>query len=323
MQSLDELGILAATNKSSIGVDYLRHYDEFLQPYKDMDDVLLEIGVAEGASLRLWENFFTRAKIVGVDINDKAKQFATARSSIEIGSQDNAEFLTLLANKYKPKIIIDDGSHRADHVVFTFEHLFPQMPYGGLYIIEDLHVHFGQGAPRWRGNATITPQRYLQDLIPRIISSINTRKTESISGQIDRVCIFPGVALFWKKSNEIRVNYNTIDRLNSLVSQSDNPKNLMLLAGSIAKKGGSLEKAKEFAQRAVDLDPTRLSSIITLSNILCMSGDEDGAISTLEQAAKITTSARDLELLGRKIRAVSQRKERKSREKTEEKIEAH
>src|SRR6266576_2946332 len=66
---LDWMGIAEGTDKSSLGGDYLRHYEERFGKLRDAELNLIEIGVLDGASLRMWVKFFSKAQIVGVDIN--------------------------------------------------------------------------------------------------------------------------------------------------------------------------------------------------------------------------------------------------------------
>ena len=143
--SLDMLGILEGTDKSSTcasGWDYLRHYERWFAEWKDEPISFIEIGVAAGSSLRVWSEYFPKARIIGVDANPDCARYATDRAIIEIGSQDDPEFLRHLCSKYRPTIVIDDGSHFAHHIVYTFEQMFPSLAPGGLYVVEDLEVHF-------------------------------------------------------------------------------------------------------------------------------------------------------------------------------------
>ena len=123
--SLDHIGITQGTNKSSLLVDYLRHYERIFSEFRDDNFTIIEIGVMEGASTRTWARYFPKAHIVGVDIDEKCKQYADERVTIEIGSQSDFNFLAELCKKYNPKIIIDDGSHWANDVYCTFQTLFP------------------------------------------------------------------------------------------------------------------------------------------------------------------------------------------------------
>src|SRR5438874_13348424 len=112
---LDWIGIAAGTDKSSLGGDYLHHYEARFAALRDEELNLIEIGVLDGASLRMWEEFFSKAQIVGVDINPNCRVHAQGRVRVEIGSQENPEFLHRLVTTSPPQIIIDDGSHRSDH----------------------------------------------------------------------------------------------------------------------------------------------------------------------------------------------------------------
>lgn len=91
---LDFIGIEEATDKSSLVGDYLRHYERVLSPMRDDEFNLIEIGVYRGGSCRSWERFFSRARIVGVDIDPRCREHATDRVVIEIGSQNDPDFCT-------------------------------------------------------------------------------------------------------------------------------------------------------------------------------------------------------------------------------------
>src|SRR6185503_10228084 len=114
----------AGTDKSRLRQNYLVHYERMLERFRDRPITLLEIGVHNGASLRVWEQYFKSASIVGVDIEPKSSRFVRERVQIEIGSQFDADFLAALSRKYQPEVIIDDGSHIDEHQIFSFEHLF-------------------------------------------------------------------------------------------------------------------------------------------------------------------------------------------------------
>ena len=149
---VNQIGVLEGTDKSSTILfkwDYLRHYEQWFLPWKDKEINLIEIGVANGKSLHVWKEYFSRAKIVGIDINPRCARYAKDRIAIEIGSQEDPEFLHLLCHKYLPTIVIDDGSHQAHHIIYTFEQIFPMIAPNGLYIVEDLDFHFGEDAKNW------------------------------------------------------------------------------------------------------------------------------------------------------------------------------
>ena len=39
-------------------------------------------------------------------------------------------------------VVLDDGSHKMDHIRDTLTHLFPKLARGGTYMIEDLHTAY-------------------------------------------------------------------------------------------------------------------------------------------------------------------------------------
>ncbi len=166
MGELDVIGVLAGTDKSSASShawDYLRHYEDYFKPFKSEPIDLIEIGVEDGSSIETWLKYFDRARIIGIDVNPACAKLARDRVAIEIGSQDNIPFLHSVANKYKPTIIIDDGSHIAHHMITSFETLFPFLAPGGIYIFEDLSFHFEDGQGQWQGAAGAKQHQGLSD----------------------------------------------------------------------------------------------------------------------------------------------------------------
>lgn len=109
---------------------------------------ILEIGVYQGASLRLWKSYFDNPQtvIVGIDIDPTCARFDSSRENIHvrIGSQADAAFLDTVTRDFGPfDIIIDDGSHHSSHMVASFNHLFAgALKDDGIYLAEDLHTNY-------------------------------------------------------------------------------------------------------------------------------------------------------------------------------------
>jgi len=125
---------------------YLPLYDRYFAPYRDNPQVrLLEIGVFQGGSLDLWRRFFGPSAIIfGVDIDPRCKAFDNVHGNrVRIGSQIDPVFLEgVVLEMGGLDIVLDDGSHRADHMTRTFDVLFPLLSPGGLYIVEDVHTNY-------------------------------------------------------------------------------------------------------------------------------------------------------------------------------------
>jgi hypothetical protein len=104
----------------------------------------LEIGIDQGSSLKVWRDYFTNAKIYGIDlfIHDNMK----SRTDITCGIADQSkeeELKELINNWGNPNfdIIIDDGGHSVKQMRVSIETLWKSLKSGGYYIIEDLHTN--------------------------------------------------------------------------------------------------------------------------------------------------------------------------------------
>jgi len=114
---------------------------------------ILEIGVLNGAGLRLWRRYFSHPDtvVVGIDIEPACARFDSPNEGIRvrIGSQADPKFLQKLIEEFGPfDLIIDDGSHRSSHMIASFNCLFADgLKESGLYFVEDLHANYW---PAWR-----------------------------------------------------------------------------------------------------------------------------------------------------------------------------
>lgn len=115
----------------------------------------LEIGVSEGGSLLLWRSWFgSDATIFGVDIDPTSADLVDPDvAQVRIGSQDDPDFLrSVVADMGGVDIVLDDGSHMADHQRISYETLWPLLTPGGRYLVEDVHTaywaDFGGGLRR-------------------------------------------------------------------------------------------------------------------------------------------------------------------------------
>ena len=138
---LNRLGLLSGTDKSDRVHNYLNKYEFFLNRWKDEPITLLELGIFRGESLLLWRDYFQKAQIIGVDINPQCARFAADRVRVEISDLSLAENLQALA-AYSPSVIIDDASHIWSHQIRALCMLYPVLPHGGVYIMEDLETSF-------------------------------------------------------------------------------------------------------------------------------------------------------------------------------------
>ncbi len=97
----------------------------------------------------LWKAYFPRARIHGLDLADGTPH-EQRRIKTWKGDQSDVQFLRSVAEQIGPlDIIIDDGSHRNDHMLISFGAMFPYLKTGGFYAIEDTETSY---APDYGGD---------------------------------------------------------------------------------------------------------------------------------------------------------------------------
>jgi demethylmacrocin O-methyltransferase len=130
------LALIYGTDKGPQFHGYTEHYRRLFGPIRRRRLTLLEIGIEDGASLRLWRRFFPKARIIGIDLEPPAEIRGV---EMYAGDQSDPEFLAELVARCGPfDIVIDDGSHFGRHIRASFEALFPAVKSDGWYVIEDL-----------------------------------------------------------------------------------------------------------------------------------------------------------------------------------------
>jgi hypothetical protein len=124
-------------------------YERYLAALRDRHITLLEIGIggsqdplAGGASLRMWRQYFPNGAIHGLDLYDKSSHEQDRISSHRASQDDPAALRRISAQIGTIDIIVDDGSHISQHVIISFETLFPVLAAGGLYIVEDIGTSY-------------------------------------------------------------------------------------------------------------------------------------------------------------------------------------
>jgi len=129
IKTLQELAFMYGTDKTDHG--YIPFYEQHLpkSPKK-----ILEIGVKEGRSIRMWLQHFPETVVHGLDLfKEDPVPFQHERVVWHQGDQRDWKMLELL-RKENFDVIIDDGSHNSRDQMMTFYGLFN----GKHYFIEDL-----------------------------------------------------------------------------------------------------------------------------------------------------------------------------------------
>ena len=193
--SLSELCLEHRTDKCATHHNYVELYEAFFEPLRDRAERVLEIGVFNGDSVRLWEAYFSRAAIFGGDIKN-ASQHQTERIRTFVADQASREQLAQFLEEHGSEfdIVIDDGGHAMEQQQISFGFLFPHLRSRGIYIIEDIHTSFpelypGYGVDEDEANSTFTMIiRFIRD---GSFSSayLSAAESELLTSQVDH-CLY-------------------------------------------------------------------------------------------------------------------------------------
>jgi hypothetical protein len=168
---LSALGMKFETDKSPLCHNYTRIYESYFRHIKKKPIKFLEIGIFQGSSVRMWEEYFPKADLHFIDITYEHMLLQPKRASLYLCDQSKKEDLEALIEKIGGEfdVIIDDGGHYMDQQIISFETLFPHLKSGGLYVIEDLHTSYWEkynGNKRGRGKKNA--MGYLKNLLNEV-----------------------------------------------------------------------------------------------------------------------------------------------------------
>ena len=121
------------------GHDYTPHYERAFARLRAQAVVLLEVGVFQGASLRMWSDWFLHpeTRIVGVDVQLRPVD----HPKVELVQADVRALPATLPALLD--VVVDDGSHLAHEIAAGMRFLWPRLVAGGWYVVEDVGSPFG------------------------------------------------------------------------------------------------------------------------------------------------------------------------------------
>jgi hypothetical protein len=213
---LDRLAHQFGSDKGLQQHGYTRIYHRYFSHLQERAFTFVEIGVANGSSLKMWEVYFPQAKIFGIDINPACKQFESERSTVLIGDQSDIKFLGEAVNESGPvDVLIDDGGHTMRQQQTTLSEMFKHISPGGVYIIEDLHTSYWRNYGSVLCNdspvSTITVLKNLVDYVnfPGTVNAIAnselparlelSKEDQYLVDTIDSIHFYPSMCFIFKK----------------------------------------------------------------------------------------------------------------------------
>jgi len=97
------------------------------------------MGIGEGASLKMWRDFFSNAMIYGADI-EPGTMFEDKRIKTYLADEREKEDIENLVSQTGPDIdiFVDDASHYWGHQAYLAKIILPLLQKEVVYIIEDV-----------------------------------------------------------------------------------------------------------------------------------------------------------------------------------------
>lgn len=151
------------TDKGSTAHNFTPFYNKYFKDIREDVKKVVEIGVHNGYSIKMWADYFPNAEVVGADIKvlNIGYHPRVKLKTIDCGSRWQ---LNRFVEAKEADVIVDDGSHFMDHQQVSLAVLFRMLKSGGYYILEDLHSSF---LPDFVGKYT---NDLTYDLVERLVN---------------------------------------------------------------------------------------------------------------------------------------------------------
>jgi hypothetical protein len=193
---LSWLAAVYGSDKGATAHRYAELYEQHLKPLRREALRVLEIGVYRGASLQMWRDFFPHAEIFGVDIEPVT--VSAKRIHVLQGDQADPALLARLRGLGPFDLIVDDGSHRGNDVLATFEGLFAAVRPGGFYVIEDMHTAYQAeeygGGPPGRADTSVALVQRLVDAVNRALLANEYPEAAQVLPPVASLHVYPKIA---------------------------------------------------------------------------------------------------------------------------------
>lgn len=166
---LCEIGYKYGTDKCpQIKHPYTPVYYDFFKRRIRFVKKVLEIGVWEGSSIRMWRDFFPNAQIYGLDVREES-QIEEERIKVFLGdSRDEKLVKNLILNEMGTDIdfVLDDGSHWPSYQAITCRIIKPLLTKKEvIYAIEDVRFpdELRKKLPEYEIEEINIPKKYRDD----------------------------------------------------------------------------------------------------------------------------------------------------------------
>ena len=122
---------------------YLELYEKILNNKKNTAKNVLEIGVKDGGSIKLWHDYFQNAQVYGLDIMPITDMWDEIKNKerIKLGrfdAYDDEFFNNNFLNKIQFDFVLDDGPHTLESMKKFINLYLNVLTDDGILIIEDV-----------------------------------------------------------------------------------------------------------------------------------------------------------------------------------------
>ena len=123
---------------------YFDVYETHLAKFRDTSPSVVEVGICRGGSAEMWQKYFGEGStIVGIDIDENVKQYATPGCEQVMGNQGDPAFWEEFWKTHEDvDILIDDGGHYMEQQIVTLQQCWSHVNPGGVLIVEDTHTSY-------------------------------------------------------------------------------------------------------------------------------------------------------------------------------------
>ncbi len=154
---------------------YFNIYESIFDEFRKKPITFVEVGIFGGGSLFMWKKYFhPKSRIIGIDLNPKAKEYEKFGFEIFIGDQENPEFWKKFYNKVgKIDILLDDGGHTDIQQIQTLISSINKIKENGIIAIEDVHTSYLTEFGNPSSSSFINFSKKIVDLINSRFSGLN------------------------------------------------------------------------------------------------------------------------------------------------------
>jgi hypothetical protein len=193
---------------------YFQVYEEIFSKYIGKQITFVEIGVLHGGSLFMWKEYFgDKARIIGIDLNPKAKELEKHGFEIYIGSQSDKFFWNNFFSKVgKIDILLDDGGHSNAQQIITLDQAINNTNDNGVIVTEDVHTSYLKKFGNPSKFSFINYSKKLIDVINSRFSSVKIKKNHTFKNKIYSISFYESITA---------ININSKKSINATVLKNN------------------------------------------------------------------------------------------------------